>query len=83
MNPVWYFVGAVVLSEAYERYVSPANKQRWQDFVGIHHGEAGVLATLGGIATNSPGLVYSGLGLAAHDHNDAGKWFKKSVRDKK
>lgn len=77
MNPVLWFLLAFGVAELYERKTSPEFKQNWHDSVKMHHGEAGVLAALGGIALKSPGLVSTGLALALHDHKDKNKWFRK------
>ena len=68
-------VGSYLVGEAYKRYATPQQKQRWENFVKIHHGEAGILMTGAGFLTKSPNLTASGFGLILHDRDDYKKWF--------
>ena len=70
-------VGAVAVAEVYKRYVTPEEKHQWENFAKMHHGEAGALMTLAGIAMKSPTLVGSGIGLLIHDRKDSDKWFRR------
>ncbi len=68
-------VGGYVIAETYKRYTTPQQKRKWENYVKMHHGEAGVIMTTAGIMTKSPSLIGSGVGLMLHDKNDASKWF--------
>lgn len=74
-SPIWYLAGAVALAVVYEKYLSQEEKARWESQIKMHHGEAGLLALLAGLATRSPRLAAVGAGLALHDINDINKWF--------
>ena len=66
---------AYIASEAYARWATPQQKRAWEDFVRIHHGEAGaILACIGAVA-RSPTILASGIGLMLHDRKDCRKWF--------
>jgi len=69
-------VGGYVVAEAYKWYTSNYEKARWQNFVKMHHGEAGAILTAAGIVSKSPGLIGSGIGLMFHDRKDANRWFR-------
>jgi len=70
-------VGGYVLAEIYKKYTTPPQKQKWENFVKTHHGEAGAIMTGVGIMTTSPTLIGSGLGLMIHDKSDVNKWFNQ------
>ena len=70
------FVGGYALAEGYKKYTTPQQKQKWENFLKTHHGEAGVIMTAAGIVTKSLTLLGSGIGLMLHDRDDAGKWFR-------
>jgi hypothetical protein len=76
MQPSQAFVGAILAAEIYRRYVPSATKTKWQNWVGMHHGEAGLIGALIGEATGSPNLAAASLGLMLHDWPDKNKWFK-------
>ena len=67
--------GSYLAGEAYKRYATPQQKKKWENFVKMHHGEAGLLMTGAGIITKSPNLTASGIGLMLHDRDDYKKWF--------
>ena len=71
-------VGGYIISEVYKKFATPEQKRKLQNFVNMHHGEAGALMTLGGIAAKSPSLVGTGIGLMVHDKNDSNKWFQRN-----
>ena len=73
-------VGSYLVGEAYKRYTTQQHKQKWENFVKIHHGEAGLLMTGAGILTKSPNLTASGIGLMLHDRDDYKKWFTGNKR---
>ena len=77
VNPVLIAIGIYLLAEGYKRFFPLETKTRWENKLKIHHGEAGVLMTIGGIAAKSPGLTASGISLILHDRNDWRKWFRK------
>ena len=64
-----------LVAEFYKKYVTPDNKQQWENYIKLHHGEVGVIATLTGIFTGSPSLTSLGIGLTTHDRDDSQKWF--------
>jgi len=68
-------LGVYILAEAYKKYTTPDEKKRWENYVRMHHGEAGAIMTATGIVTKSPTLVGSGIGLMLHDKDDANQWF--------
>ncbi len=68
--------GGYLLAEAYKKYATPQQKQKWENYVKTHHGEAGMLMTAAGVVTKSPTLIGSGVGLMVHDRDDARKWFR-------
>jgi hypothetical protein len=78
MNATHAFIGAILAAVAYDKLVPHQSKMNWQNSVGMHHGEAGVLALVAGALTKSPALAAAGLGLAVHDRKDAPKWFKSN-----
>jgi len=69
-------VGGYILAQGYKKYATPQQKQKWENYVKTHHGEAGVIMTAAGIVVKSPTLIGSGIGLMFHDKNDADKWFR-------
>ena len=69
-------VGGYVLAKGYKKYTTPQQKQKWENFVKTHHGEAGVLMTAAGLGAKSPTLIGSGVGLILHDKDDVRKWFR-------
>jgi len=71
-------LGGYIISEAYKKFTTPQQKQRWQNFVRMHHGEAGAVMTLGGVAAKSPSLIGTGIGLMLHDKDDTNKWFQRN-----
>jgi len=75
VNPIWLFLGAIVVAELYRRYATDEEKVRWENYVKSHHGELGLLGTFLGAATGHYGVAATGLGLALHDINDIDKWF--------
>ena len=75
VNPIWFFLGAIVAAELYSRYATDEEKARWENYVKAHHGELGLLGTLLGATTGHYGVTATGLGLALHDINDIDKWF--------
>lgn len=74
---VLVFAGSYLAGELYKKYATPEQKIKWENFVNMHHGEAGAIMTGAGILTRSPNLTASGLGLMLHDRSDADKWFKE------
>ena len=80
-NPLWYFLGAMVVAELYNKYVTPQEKYEWENKVDIHHGEFGLLTALAGILTDSPKTITTGIGLMAHDWKDRDQWFKNRNAD--
>ena len=76
VNPIWYFLGAIGASVAYDKLLTPAQKKAWKNWVSGHHGEFGVIGAGVGIATKSPRLTMASLGLIAHDWPDRNNWFK-------
>ena len=68
-------VGAYYVSEAYKKYATPEQKRKLENFVKLHHGEAGAILVGTSILTKSPHLAASGIGLMTHDHKDYKKWF--------
>lgn len=75
VHPLVIGAGIYLLAEAYKRYVPKQTKAKWENKVKMHHGEAGVLMTAGGLLTKSPNLTASGISLMLHDRDDAKKWF--------
>jgi hypothetical protein len=75
--PLLFLIGGYVVAELYKKYATPEEKRKWENFVNMHHGEAGVLMTAVGILTQSPRLAATGVGLLLHDYKDQDKWFKK------
>ena len=71
---------AYLAGEAYKRYATPQQKQKWENFAKMHYGEAGLLTTGAGILTRSPNLTASGIGLMLHDRKDYKKWFTGDKR---
>ena len=71
---------AYLAGEAYKRYATPQQKNNWERFVKMHHGEAGLLMAVAGILAKSPTLAASGAGLMAHDRADYKKWFSGDKR---
>jgi hypothetical protein len=76
LNATSAFIGAILTAVAYDKLVPHQSKMNWQNSVGMHHGEAGIVALVAGVLAKSPALAAAGLGLALHDHKDANKWFK-------
>jgi len=76
VNPVLIAIGTYLLAEGYNRFVPGETKRRWENKIRVHHGEAGILFTIGGIVAKSPGLTASGISLILHDRNDWRKWFR-------
>ena len=73
-------IGALVgfvAAEAYRLLATQEQKDRWEGFIGTHHGEAGIVGAVIGMATKSPTLAGVGIGLAIHDANDVHEWFKE------
>ena len=68
-------VAGFVVAELYKKYATPDEKQRWQNFVKMHHGEVGAVMAGVGLLAKSPKLIGSGLGLMLHDKADSNKWF--------
>jgi hypothetical protein len=75
VHPAWFFVGALAVAEAYKKYTTNQEKFNWENWIKLHHGEIGAVATILGVTTKSPRLAAVGLGLALHDISDAPKWF--------
>jgi len=69
--------GGYILAEVYKKYFTPQQKQKWENYVNTHHGEAGVLMAASGLVVKSPTLIGSGIGLMLHDKNDVDKWFRQ------
>ena len=63
------------LGELYKNNVSADKKQKWENTVKIHHGEAGIIIALAGMIFESSTFTGIGIGLALHDIDDGGKWF--------
>ncbi len=78
--PLLVLTASYLACDAYERYVPPQQKQKWENAVKVHHGEAGLLMTAAGILTKSPNLISLGVGLALHDRKDYKKWFTGDKR---
>lgn len=70
-------VGGYVVAETYKKQTTPQQKKNWENYVQMHHGEAGVIMTAAGIITKSPSLIGSGVGLMLHDKDDVNKWFNQ------
>lgn len=68
------------MAEAYTRVVPSTQKRKWENFVRMHHGEAGLIMTALGIASRSPSLAASGIGLTMHDWPDKNKWFNGRLK---
>lgn len=64
-------VGAFLVYEA----LSSEFKRSFKESFNLHHGEAGVIATILGALSNDPHMVGVGTGLMATDLQDAEKWF--------
>jgi len=79
MTPTTAFISSLLLAEGYSQYTTPVEKVSWHNQVKIHHGEAGVIIALLGALTGSKSATAFGLGLALHDHKDAGKWFRQDT----
>lgn len=77
MHPIGWLLAGIITAEAYTRYVSPERKVSWENSVKMHHGEAGIIGIVAGLATKSPALSALGLGLTLHDWSDRNKWFKE------
>ncbi|GEM_PF-2531880 len=75
MHPAWALIGSFAAAELYKRFASPEQKARWEGFVKMHHGEAGVIMTALGALIRSPNLAMAGIGLMLHDREDKNKWF--------
>lgn len=75
--PLVWFLAGLAAPKLYNKLVRPEGKRKWQEKVGLHHGEAGVLMLLGGAATRNPGLAAFGTGLIIEDWTDRNEWFKK------
>ena len=75
--------GAYLLGEAYTRYATPEQKKEWENFVKVHHGEAGAIILSAGLVTKSPNLSALGMGLMIHDREDYKKWFTGDKRQVK
>ena len=73
--PLLALAGAYLAGEAYERYATPQQKRKWENFARIHHGEAGILILGVGLVTKSSTIAASGIGLILHDRNDYKRWF--------
>lgn len=69
--------GGYIAGELYKKYATPEEKRKWENFVKMHHGEAGAIMTGVGILTKSPRLAATGIGLMYHDRKDQNKWFKQ------
>jgi hypothetical protein len=77
VHPLLFLAGGYLLAEIYKKYTTPAEKSRWENYVNMHHGEAGAIMTGVGILTKSPRLATTGIGLMLHDRKDQNKWFKQ------
>lgn len=64
-----------IISNAYEKYVTPDEKNRFENWVKLHHGEAGFLGLLLGFLIKSPATMGVGVGLMYHDRKDIPLWF--------
>lgn len=73
-------VGGYLIAETYKILTTPSEKRSWENYVKMHHGEAGILMALAGVATKSPAMIGSGIGLTLHDRKDASKWFGGILR---
>jgi hypothetical protein len=78
MLPLVALAGSILVAEAYKQLATPQQKRKWENFVKMHHGEAGAILTAAGILTRSPSLAASGIGLMAHDWKDRNDWFSGS-----
>ncbi len=76
MHPLVGLLGSIVLAEAYEKLTTPKQKETWERFVGMHHGEAGAVLTALGMLGRSPAITLFGAGLMAHDWQDRKEWFR-------
>lgn len=70
-------VGIYLLAEGYKKFATTQQKKKWENFVKMHHGEAGTIMVSAGLVTKSPSLIGSGVGLMLHDKNDVNKWFNQ------
>ena len=75
VHPLLFLAGGMLVAELYKRYATQEQKSQWENFVKMHHGEAGAIMTGVGILSKSPRLTASGIGLIAHDWKDKDKWF--------
>ena len=75
VHPLLFVIGGLAVAELYKRYATPEQKATWENFVQMHHGEAGAIMTGAGIISKSPRLTASGIGLIVHDWKDKDKWF--------
>ena len=69
-------IGSYAIAEIYKKYTTTDEKYRWEKFVKTHHGEAGAIMAVAGLAAKSPTLTGLGIGLMLHDKDDANKWFR-------
>ena len=70
------------IAEIYRQHIPQSIKKNWENFINMHHGEAGIHLLSTGISKNDPVMIGSGVGLAVHDHNDINKWFKSITNEK-
>ena len=73
--PIVVLTGSYLAGEIYEKYVTPKQKKKWETFMKMHHGEAGLIMACTGVLIKSPNLTASGVGLMIHDWKDYKKWF--------
>ena len=68
-------VSSWLVAEIYKRYLTPDEKNRFENWVKTHHGEAGFIGVLLGLLIKSPTTTGAGIGLMIHDRKDMPKWF--------
>jgi len=75
VNPLWYGVGAYAAAELYER--TPPEFKSWvKKTFKIHHGTAGGIIEVAGLATGNLPMISTGAGFMFHDRKDAPEWPK-------
>jgi len=63
------------ISKIYQKYTTPDEKNRFENWVKLHHGEVGFLGFLLGLLVKSPTTIGVGAGLMYHDRKDVPLWF--------
>lgn len=68
-------VTAWIVAQIYNKYTTQDEKDRFENWVKLHHGEAGFIVALIGFLIKSPTTIGAGTGLMYHDRKDIPKWF--------